>query len=110
LDALHCQKKTENLIVAGGNDFLIQAKRNAKRVFEWVKQIEQNETPFDEYKESKLARGRLEKRHYKLYRTSTIVKPEGWETINQLIISVNSGIRKSGKTQEKKPTRTRTIT
>ena len=96
-------KKTAEVILASGNDFLIQVKGNAKKLHAWVQNQIENSPPSDQYLEEQTSRGRIEKRNYKVYHLNATDKLKGWECINQVIISKNSGVRTKFKKRKKEP-------
>lgn len=82
LDALHCKKKTLELILNTHNHFLIQVKRNTPALYQAIAEVEA--APIDSCTSSEQGRGRLEHRHVQLY-DHVATLPKAWPGIQRLI-------------------------
>jgi len=85
LDALHCQKKTLEGIVASGNDYLVQVKANQASLHRQAQALARQQSPTDQVETRERGRGRREVRRVRLFR----VEPEalaGWPGVRRLVL------------------------
>jgi len=84
IDALHCQKKTTEVIIDSGNDYTIGVKENQPILLEKVKKISlyPNQKSFSRTIE--LNRGRIELREAFVYDAPEELK-EDWKNISKII-------------------------
>lgn len=67
LDALHCQKKTLALIIAGGNDYIVTLKKNQLNLFKAANKLVSSAVATDDSEVSESVHGRTTTRHTKIY-------------------------------------------
>lgn len=77
-------KKTIELILNSGNDYLIALKRNQGNLFKQVEQHLQQSQPIDTYSSEEKNRGRLENRHVAIYNAPQQLAPP-WRSIRRIV-------------------------
>jgi predicted transposase YbfD/YdcC len=89
-------KKTLELIVKTGNDYLVKVKANQPTLLEALQQTVEQTTPLSSMQTEEKNRGRLEKRHIDIFSpSSTIPLPEKWTSVQRII-----SVRREFKYQE----------
>lgn len=85
LDALHCQKKTIEKIVATGNDYVVQVKRNQKTLHEEIQRVIVEEEPIDTYEEHEKGHGRHSSWYVTVFDATNSKKVQEWERLTRMI-------------------------
>lgn len=99
LDALHCQKKTTEVIINSGNDYVIGVKMNQKKLHEQIQKItNNNENISSSCIEMEINRGRTELRHVSVSDRIETISDE-WIGLKQAVI-VHRIVKEKGKTRE----------
>jgi predicted transposase YbfD/YdcC len=96
LDALHCQKKTVEIIVGSQNDYLIEVKGNQPALLGRVRQIKAANEPMDTCLTEEKNRGRRENRYHEIYAATSDI-PEGWKAVKTVIYVHRYGYRPDKK-------------
>jgi predicted transposase YbfD/YdcC len=79
-------KKTLEIIVETGNDYLVKVKANQPTLLEALQQTVSQTTPLSSMQTEEKNRGRLEKRHVDVFSpSSTIPLPKEWTSIQRII-------------------------
>lgn len=84
LDALHCQKKTVEVIHQTGNDYVIAVKKNQPDLYQKIEKIFQEEIPMDMDYTLEKNRGRIEHRSVFIYNAIGI-DLEVWKGLRQVV-------------------------
>lgn len=86
-DALSCQKKTANIIVASGNDFVVQVKENQNALLEACRMTAETSLPKDAYLEPiEKEHGRITSRKASVFKAEPHLMPnDGWGAISSII-------------------------
>lgn len=82
--------------MGGGNDYVIQVKKNQKGLLEQMKKEITSQDPIDIYVTKETRRGREEIRQTKIYHASRSGFDKEWVELKRIIEVVNSG-RRNGK-------------
>jgi predicted transposase YbfD/YdcC len=99
LDALHCQKKTSEVIINSGNDYVLGVKGNQPKLLEQIKHVTSNRDQISSsYIEMEINRGRTELRCVSVSDCIENISKE-WVGLKQLI-SVYRKVKEKGKTRE----------
>jgi hypothetical protein len=78
-------KKTLEIIVETGNDYLVKVKANQPTLLEALQQTVGQTTPLSSVQTEEKNRGRLEKRHVDIFSpSSTIPLPKNGRVFNEL--------------------------
>ncbi len=89
------QKKTEEVIVASGNDYVIQVKGNHKGLLSIIKERIRNSDPIDVDYIKEINRGREENRSLFLYHFPKEKRHKDWPSSEHIIKLNNFGTRGS---------------
>ena len=92
LDALHCQKKTTEIIINSGNDYVIAVKKNQPELFTQVVDKVEKSQAVSSVTEVEITRGRTTSRTVEVYQNTLLLK-EGWKGVKTLIKVTRSGTR-----------------
>ena len=92
-------KKTTEIIVGGGNEYVIQVKANQPKLLEGIHQICDIEIPVDTNETIEKNRGRTVKRETKLY-VVTKGMDQKWVGLKRIIKMTRSGTRKGKEFKE----------
>jgi predicted transposase YbfD/YdcC len=95
-DALHCQKKTMELIVDGDNDYIVTVKKNQLTLFKTAQELVSSVVASDEHQTYERLHGRTTTRHTKVYRILPQLLPE-WAGAKNIIAIARFGTRWEGK-------------
>ena len=93
-------KKTLNLIVEQGHDFVIQVKGNRKALQSALQATIETQTALSEYQQDEKQKGRQEQRRYRVYDAKAARLPQSWHHIEQIIQVERKGIRKGRSYEE----------
>jgi predicted transposase YbfD/YdcC len=86
LDAMHCQTKTLETIVATNNQAIIQVKDNQKTLLTECRKISETVTPLDQYQEAMTTeRNRIESRKVQVYENTDIGDSDNWKLVQSII-------------------------
>ena len=85
-------KKTIDIIVKTGNTYLIEVKANQKKLLQHLKTVGDKNQPIDTAYTEEKNRGRLEKRHCKIY-NQTQGLDKKWNSVRCIIHMKRSGNR-----------------
>lgn len=96
MDALHCQKKTMQLIIEGNNNYIVTIKKNQLNLFKTAQKLVSSGELKDEYQEHERLHGRTTTRITKVYDISPQLLPE-WAGAKSIIVVTRSGTRVEGK-------------
>ncbi len=77
-------KKTIDIIIDKGNNYVIQVKGNQKSLLNACKEISHKNTFIDNYETQEKSRGRYEIRNVEIYEPTEII-PSGWRAVNKII-------------------------
>jgi predicted transposase YbfD/YdcC len=77
-------KKTLQVIINQGCDYLVKVKGNERNLFKAAKQITENTTTMGHFNEVKRTRGRNERRFVSLFASNELI-PQGWPSLNRII-------------------------
>lgn len=88
-------KKTLELLIEAGNDYLVCVKANQKRLYQGIEQRWQQDKPCSTYSYTQCTHGRLVHRRVQIYRPMPPVV-EQWAGLRSLVVVERSGNR-SGK-------------
>lgn len=101
LDALHCQKKTVDIILKTGNDYCLQVKGNQPNLYHQIQEnIEQND-PIDTYFKKEKNRGREENRLVEIYDDLTGIDAK-WTGLKRIVHVHRFGYRPDKKKDDGK--------
>lgn len=92
LDALHTQKKTLNLIIEQGNDYVVGVKGNQPKLMQAIQQTAQQQPAVDCDIQYQRTRGREVERKVVVYE-ARVGLPEGWEHAQSLVVVRRAGTR-----------------
>ncbi|MEG3873947.1 ISAs1 family transposase [Microcoleus sp. Z1_B5] len=95
-DALHTQKKTIQLIIDGGNDYIITIKKNQSSLFKVAQKLVASVGAIDSAQTSERLHGRTTTRSTTIYPVSTQLLP-AWAGVKHIIAIKRTGSRWSGK-------------
>ncbi|MEG4940814.1 ISAs1 family transposase [Microcoleus sp. F4-D5] len=95
-DALHMQKKTVQLIIDGGNDYIITIKKNQSSLFKLAQKLVESVGAIDVAQTSECLHGRTTTRSTTIYPISAQLLP-AWAGVKRIIAISRSGSRWSGK-------------
>ena len=95
-DALHCQKKTLNLIIEGGNDYIVTLKKNQLNLFLAAQKIVESQLARDSNQTSEDLHGRSTTRTTTIYTIGTELLPL-WAGAKHIIVIERTGNRWQGK-------------
>jgi predicted transposase YbfD/YdcC len=104
LDALHCQKKTVSSVLTKGNDYLVRVKKNQAKLYNAIQEHIDTHEPDGEITQQENSKGRIEKRHTRIYNVSDFQAAEGWVGINLLIHTNRAVYRRKSSRWSKKDT------
>lgn len=93
LDAIHCQKITLALIVAGHNHFIITLKKNQSNLYKQVEKITANDCPIDLHQSQSKSHGRLINRRISVFAKNPQVDTSEWPHISSFIKVERWGMR-----------------
>lgn len=96
MDALHCQKKTMQLIIDGNNDYIVTVKKNQLTLFKTAQKLVSSVSPKDEHLDNESLHGRTTTRLTKVYEVLPQLLPD-WAGAKNIIVITRSGTRWSGK-------------
>ena len=96
LDALHCQKKTVEVIVESGNDYVIQVKENQPSLLNAIKTVVENNESISICQHNEQSRGRKEQRTVEVF-FSPVSGLEAWKGL-QRVIRVERQTTRNGHT------------
>lgn len=85
-------KKTVELIINSGNDYLIAVKGNQKTLHNQIKQHLQSHQPLDSFFEQEKNRGRLEQRFVAIY-TRPKQLAARWDSVQRVVFVRRTGYR-----------------
>ena len=93
-DALNCQKKTVELILSGGADYVLAVKKNQHNLYDDISEIvdfkrydkvEQREAPLEKYSKTEKGHGRIEKRTaYVTHDVEWLLEREKWSGLQSI--------------------------
>jgi len=103
-DALNCQKKTVDLIVEGGADYVLAVKKNQPNLYDDISEmidfkrfdkVEERESPLEKYTKTEKGHGRIEKRTaYITHDVGWLLEREYWTELRSIgAIETSSEIR-----------------
>ena len=95
-DALHTQKKTLQLIIDGGNDYIITIKKNQSSLFKVAQKLVESAGAIDGVQTSECLHGRTTTRSTTIYPISAQLLPE-WAGVKRIIAIERTGSRWQGK-------------
>ena len=84
-----------------GNEYVIQVKRNQRKLFAAVEKILTSEKSLDDYKKEETNKGRKEVRTVRLFKAECPYIPNGWAKLNRVVEITNHGWRE-GKAYQKR--------
>lgn len=99
LDALHCQKLTNQLISESGNDYIIPVKKNQINLYKQIENISESQEPDSEFEEDDISHGREIYRQVSVFYTDKNpkcqekIKSWGWDKVQSLIRVERWGFR-----------------
>lgn len=100
MDALHCQKKTIEIILKKESYYVLQVKENQKFLFKKIKFIAEHLPAISLDITEEKNRGRLEKREVTVHKECLDLKHHGWGDI-KFVVKVKRTVKhKSGKISE----------
>jgi len=91
-DALHCQKKTLEMIVSKGNEYLVKVKGNQPKLHKTIKQHTEEEEPLQRVLDQEKTRGRHSQRIVSIFSPPTTIDPK-WPNVGCVIKVERSGLR-----------------
>ena len=92
-------KKTVEIILSTGNDYVLEVKGNQPKLLEQLKDNVSKNTPIDSFSTEEKSRGRRENRHYEIY-TQTNGIDSGWKGVQRIIYVHRFGYRPDKKSNE----------
>jgi len=95
-DALHMQKKTVQLIIDGGNDYIITIKKNQSSLFKLAQKLVKSVGALDSTQTSERLHGRTTTRSTTIYPVSAQLLP-AWAGVKRIIAITRTGRRWEGK-------------
>lgn len=95
-DALHCQKKTVELIIEGDNDYIVTVKKNQLNLFKSAQKCVDSGGAVEEYQVSEHLHGRQTTRHTKVYAIPPQLLPD-WPGAKSIISVTRFGCRWEGQ-------------
>lgn len=95
-DALHLQKKTVQLIIDGGNDYIITLKKNQSSLFKMAQKLVESVSAIDGVQTSECLHGRTTTRLTTVYPVSAQLLP-AWAGVKRIIAIERTGSRWQGK-------------
>lgn len=90
-DALHCQKKTLEIIVSKGNDYLVKVKANQPNLHKAIKQHTEEEKPLHIIDNQEKTRGRYTQRKVSIFSPPTTIDSK-WPNVGCVIKVERFGI------------------
>lgn len=84
LDALHCQKKTTDIIIHSGNDYILAVKKNQPTLYHSIQTQLLDHDPVDRDYTLERNRGRIEERVVSVYQKVEGL-PEGWNGLEAIL-------------------------
>ncbi len=96
MDALHCQKKTMQLIIDGNNDYIVTVKKNQLTLFKTAEKLVSSTQFTDEHRTDESMHGRTTTRLTQVYRILPQSLPD-WACAKNIIVVTRSGTRWEGK-------------
>ncbi len=85
----------------GGNDYVIQVKRNQKGLFNGVQKVIKSGKLIDKFEKKEKNKGRVEIRTVRLFLNDGRHIPTGWKAVKRIIEITNSGKREGYRYYEK---------
>lgn len=95
LDALHAQKKTTQLIIESGNDYVIAVKGNQAKLLQEIKRQAEIDAPISRFSYTDTSKGRVVSREIKVFNDLSNIQSE-WTGVTSLVTVKSKGFR-SGK-------------
>lgn len=95
-DALHTQKKTIQLIIDGGNDYIITIKKNQSSLFKVAQKLVASVSAIEKVQTSERLHGRTTTRSTTVYPVSAQLLP-AWAGVKHIIAIERTGSRWQGK-------------
>ena len=95
-DALHTQKKTIQLIIDGGNDYIITIKKNQSSLFKVAQKLVKSVSAIEKVQTSECLHGRTTIRSTAVYPVSAQLLP-AWAGVKCIIAIERTGSRWQGK-------------
>ena len=95
-DALHMQKKTVQLIIDGGNDYIITIKKNQSSLFKVAQKLVKSVSAIEKVQTSECLHGRTTIRSTAVYPVSAQLLP-AWAGVKCIIAIERTGSRWQGK-------------
>jgi predicted transposase YbfD/YdcC len=92
MDALHCQKKTVEMIVESNNDYIIKVKKNQPKLHEAIRVQSEKETPIQVKIEEDHSKGRKIQRLVEVFMPPANIDPS-WKGMESVIRVTRSGER-----------------
>jgi hypothetical protein len=96
VDALHCQKKTLQLIIDGGNDYIVTIKQNQSTLFKVARKLVSSSQAIDSFQTKECLHGRITTRITTTYPIPTQLLPT-WAGAKRIIAIERFGSRWEGK-------------
>lgn len=94
--ALHCQKKTLQLIIDGGNDYIVTIKQNQSSLFKAAQELVRSTRAIDTVQTKESLHGRTTTRTSAIYAVPAQLLPT-WAGAKRIIAIVRTGSRWLGK-------------
>lgn len=85
----------------GGNEYVIQVKRNQKFLCKGIEKTITSGTLLDQFEKGEINKGRKEHRRVRIYKKEERYISQDWKSVNRIIEVINSGIRKGNEYYEK---------
>jgi predicted transposase YbfD/YdcC len=79
--------------VDSGNEYVIQVKKNQKKLYQAIDQVITTEGSLDQYEKVETNKGRSEVRTVRVFKADVSVIPKGWEKLNRVVEITNHGWR-----------------
>lgn len=98
-DAMHCQKKTARKIAIQGNFYVLQVKKNQKKLYKKARFIGEYISPISIESISEKNRGRFETRTASVHKLSLDLEYDGWKDIKCVVCVKRTTVDK-GQTSE----------
>jgi len=97
LDALHCQKKTIEVILSKKSYYVLEAKNNQKKLLKKIKFITNMISPISSNITIEKNRGRIETRKVTIYKDYMDLYSFGWTDVTHVIKVERKVVHKNGK-------------
>ncbi len=79
-------KKTASLILASGNHYLLQVKKNQRSLWDDIIEVSQGQRPLSSYTRTERNRGRTETREVSLYDAEKGTKTDQWKGLRRYVL------------------------